>query len=161
MYALTGGTLCKTAGTAASSDTISTAGGANFDGTPHNPLTYVVSGVNGTYTTGGATAFKAYVDSGASIGNGVQVQVSYDFTGDGTWDRTETYNYFATNDVAGVEEYNQGSGIKSSTGTFATTFANGKVQIQIWSAIGNGSSTLRVNASAANGQQSQIVLPYH
>jgi hypothetical protein len=157
-FVRSGGALSTTAGTGASTVTVASAGGGNHDGTVTNPQTFVVTGVNGTYNTGN-TNFDLYVDSGAAIANGVQVKVSYDFTNNGSWDRTETYNYFATNDVSGFEDYNQTKGLKSSTGAYAN-LANGKIQIQVWSAIGNASSSLRVNATSANGQQSKIVIPF-
>ncbi|MWC29605.1 fibronectin type III domain-containing protein [Paenibacillus sp. MMS18-CY102] len=152
------GTLSSTAGSNASSDAIVSGGGANWDGNAHTPTTYVASGLTGTYNNG-ATAFNMYVDSLSSVGNGVQVRISYDFTGDGTYDRLETYNYFATNDVTGSEDYNQSRGLKSSTGSFAN-LSNGKVRVEIWSAIGNGSSEVRTDATSSQGSQSKIVIPF-
>lgn len=81
------------------------------------------------------------------MANGSQVRVSYDLTGNGSWDRVETYFYFATDPVAGWEHYTQGSGLKSATGSLGA-FSNGKVQVEIWNAIGNGTTTLgRANQS--------------
>src|SRR5262249_3621487 len=74
----------------AGTDSIQSAGGVNHDGTPANALTYTASGLTMTYT-GGATNFDLFVDSGTSVGNGIQARVSYDLTGDGTYDRVETY----------------------------------------------------------------------
>ncbi len=158
LYVVSPGALSGAAGGGASSDTIASAGGANHDGTPTNPLTYNVSGVNGTYNSG-ATAFNLYVDAGTSVGNGTQARVSYDFTGDGTWDRVETYNYFATDPVVGWELYNQTKGVESSSGAFSN-MSNGKVKLEVWNAIGNGTSLLRTNASSLNGQQSTVTIPY-
>src|SRR6185436_3359110 len=92
-------------------------------------------------------------------GAGQQAQVQYDFTGDGTWDRTETYNYFPTDPVAGWELYTQAQGLKSSSGTFSN-LSNGKVRIQVWSAIGNVASSLRVSATTAQGQVSTVTVPF-
>lgn len=158
-YVRSGGALNTSAGTSASTVTIASAGGVNRDGVPTNPQTFTVTGVNGTYTSGN-TLFNLFVDSGSAVANGVQVRVSYDFTNNGSFDRVETYNYFATNNVSGFEEYTQGSGLKSSSGSYAN-LSNGRIQVQVWSAIGNASSTLRVNASAANGQQSRIRIPFN
>src|SRR5689334_4105516 len=141
LYVLNGGTLSQAAGAGATTNSIPSAGGVNHDGVPTNPIIYTLSGVNGTYDNTKSTAFSLYLDAGTAVGNGTQAQVQYDFTGDGTWDRTETYNYFATDPVAGFELYTQASGLKSSTGTF-TNLSNGKVRIQVWSAIGNAASTL-------------------
>jgi hypothetical protein len=159
LYVLNGGTLSQTAGTGATTNSIPSAGGGNHDGTPTNPIIYTLSALNGTYDSTQSTAFSLYVDAGTAVGNGSQAQVQYDFTGDGTWDRTETYNYFATDPVAGFELYNQTKGLKSSSGTFSN-LSNGKVRIQVWNAIGNAASTLRVSATSAQGQQSTVTIPF-
>ncbi|WP_139491767.1 glycosyl hydrolase [Brevibacillus dissolubilis] len=154
------GTLSTSAGTGANTDTVATAGGQNYDGVVHTPNVYTISGVNGTYDSTKATAFNFFVDSGASVGNGLQVRVSYDFTGDGTYDRLETYNYFATNDITGLEDYNQTRGLQSATGSFAN-LVNGKVRVELWSAIGNGTTnTIRTDATSTNGNQSKLVIPF-
>ncbi|WP_442816716.1 glycoside hydrolase family 16 protein [Streptomyces sp. NBC_01304] len=145
------GTLGAGTGSAATT-TLSSAGGANHDGTPHNPKTFTASGVNGTYA-GGSTQFDLLVDAGTTVANGQQVQVSYDRTGDGTWERVETYAYFATDPVAGYEHYTQARGLKSATGSLGT-MTNGKVRVEVWNAIGNGASTL------GTGNQSLVRIPF-
>ncbi|HEX2622000.1 MAG TPA: family 16 glycosylhydrolase, partial [Phototrophicaceae bacterium] len=161
LYVRSGGALSTTAGTSASTVAVASAGGTNHDGTPTNPQTFVLTGVNGTYKSGN-TLFHLYLDSGTAVGNGVQVRVSYDFTNNGSFDRVETYHYFATDPVSGNEDYNHTSfgGLASSSGSYAN-LSNGKVQIQVWSAIGNAATNLRVNASAGNGQQSVIQIPFN
>jgi hypothetical protein len=159
LYLRSGPSLSATAGTNATTVSIPSAGGANHDGTPTNAVTFLATGLSGTYSSG-ATAFNLYVDSGACVGNAVQARVSYDFNGDGTFDRVETYNYFATNDLSGLETYTQGSGIRSSSGTLGSfTAGAGRVQLQLWSAIGNCASTVRVDATSAQGSQSRVVTP--
>jgi hypothetical protein len=160
LYANSGGVLSFTAGTSAASEAITSAGGSNYDGTPTNARTYTISGINGTYNGGQSTAFNLFVDSNTGVGNGVQVQVIYDFNGNGTSLRTETYHYFATNPAADWETYSQNKGIKTTSGSFAN-MTNGKITIKVWSAIGNSGSSLRVNASTANGQQSTISIPFN
>lgn len=150
--------MSATAGSNADSDAIAGAGGANWDGNVHTPTTYVISGVSGSYNNG-ATAFNLFLDALASVGNGVQVRISYDFTGNGSNDRLETYNYYATNDVTGYEDYNHIKGLRSTTGSFAN-LSNGKVRVEIGSAIGNGSSVVRTDATTAQGSQSRIVVPF-
>ena len=66
---------------------------------------------------GGTTAFALAVDSGTAVGNAAQLRVSYDLTGNGSWDRVETYRYFATDPVSGAENYTQRVGLLSSSGT--------------------------------------------
>ncbi|MFJ2438896.1 glycoside hydrolase family 16 protein [Streptomyces sp. NPDC087658] len=151
LYALTGAGLGDPAGSAATT-TISSAGGANYDGTPRNPQVFTSGGITRTYN-GGATQFDLFVDAGTAIGNGQQIRVSYDRTGDGVWDRTETYQYFATDPVPGYERYTQGRGLKSATGSHSD-LVNGKVRIEVWNAIGGGASTLGI------GNQSVIRIPF-
>jgi hypothetical protein len=81
------------------------------------------------------------------------VRVSYDLTGDGTYDRVETYRYFATDPVAGYEHYTQATGVHSWSGALGN-LSNGRVRVEVWSAIGNGASTLGV------GNRSTVRLPY-
>ena len=159
LYVLNGNAISKTAGGGAVSNSIASAGGTNHDGTPTNAVIYTISALTGTYDSTQATAFNLYVDANTGVGDGVQAQVQYDFTGDGTWDRTETYNYFATDPVVGSELYTQARGLKSSSGTF-TNLNNGKVRIQVWNAIGNTATSLRVSATSAQGQQSTVTIPF-
>ncbi|WP_139488513.1 hypothetical protein [Brevibacillus dissolubilis] len=153
------GTLSATAGSSANTDTIASAGGGNYDGTVRNANVYVISGLNGTYDSTKSTQFNLFIDSGSAIANGLQAKVSYDFNGDNVYDRAETFNYFATDDVTGWQNYSQGSGLKSSSGSFAN-LSNGKVKVEIWSAIGNANSTVRTDATSTQGSQSKLVIPY-
>ncbi|MET8506597.1 glycosyl hydrolase [Streptomyces sp. NPDC004787] len=149
-----GGTLTTATDGTPGSDTIPSAGGTNHDGTPYRPLVYEARGVNGTLRSGATTAFRLPVDAGTAVGLGQQVRVSYDLTGDGTFDRTETYHYFATDPVTGWEEYNQNRGLRSATGTLGN-LTGGTVRLEVWSAIGNADSRLRTGA-----EDSVLVIPY-
>ncbi|MER7000277.1 glycoside hydrolase family 16 protein [Streptomyces sp. NPDC000410] len=132
--------------------TLAPAAGGNHDGTPHNPQVFTSGPLTRAYN-GGSTQFDLLVDAGTTVAGGQQVRVSYDRTGDGAWDRTETYQYFATDPVAGYEHYTQARGLKSATGTHGD-LTGGKVRIEVWSAIGNGGSTLGV------GNQSLVRIPF-
>ncbi|MBC9716087.1 family 16 glycosylhydrolase [Streptomyces sp. TRM66268-LWL] len=150
LHLRSGGTLGP-AQSPASTVTLASAGGANHDGAPSNPQVFTASGVNGAYT-GGSTQFDLFVDAGTTVANGQQVRVSYDRTGDGSWERTETYHYFATDPVPGYEHYTQARGLKSQTGAHGT-MTNGRVRVEVWNAIGNGPSTLGI------GNQSRLTVP--
>ena len=154
-----GSTLSANAGSGALTDTIPSAAGGNFVGTPTNPLVYTISAVTGTYNASATTQFALYLDSLTAVGNGIQARISYDFTGDGTWDRLETYNYFATDPVTGYELYTQAQGQSAATGTFAN-LSNGKVKLEVWNAIGTNTDLVRTSATSANGQQSTVTIPY-
>ncbi|OLB76747.1 MAG: hypothetical protein AUI14_17850 [Actinobacteria bacterium 13_2_20CM_2_71_6] len=143
--------MSGTAG-AVGSAPIASAGGGNHDGTPTNATVFTATGLNLTFS-GAATTFDLFVDAGTAVGNGTQVRVSYDLTGDGTFDRVETYHYFATDPVNGYEHYTQGTGLLSSSGALGN-MAHGTVKVEVWNAIGPGPSTLGV------GNQSVVHLPF-
>ncbi|MET7622679.1 glycoside hydrolase family 16 protein [Streptomyces sp. NPDC005408] len=151
LYLRADGGLGSSTGTA-STVTVASAGGTNHDGTPYLPLTFLASGITRTYN-GGATQFDLAVDAGTAVGNGEQTRVSYDLTGDGSWDRTETYNYFATDPVSGYEHYTQSRGLKSATGTLGN-LVNGKVKVEVWNTIGSAPSNI------GTGNQSVVAIPY-
>ncbi|MCX4513389.1 glycoside hydrolase family 16 protein [Streptomyces sp. NBC_01619] len=137
---------------AGSTVALASAGGANHDGSPHSPQVFTSGPITRAYN-GGSTQFDLFVDAGTTVANGQQVRVSYDRTGDGTWDRTETYHYFATDPAPGYEHYTQARGLQSATGTHGN-LTNGKVRIEVWNAIGNGASTLGI------GNQSVVRIPF-
>ncbi|SBT40418.1 glycosyl hydrolase [Micromonospora auratinigra] len=149
-YLLSGGALGGTAG-AAGTVSVAAANG-NHDGTPANPQVFTATGLTGAYN-GGTSGFDLAVDAGTAVGNGVQARISYDLTGDGSWDRVETYNYYATDPVTGVEHYKQTQGLKSATGTLGD-LVNGAVKVEVWNAIGSGATNLGI------GNASTLVLPY-
>ncbi|GAA3487929.1 glycosyl hydrolase [Streptomyces cremeus] len=142
----TGGVLTTAATGTAGSDTIASADGANHDGTPYRPLVYEAKKVNGTLAAGRTTAFRLQVDAGTAVGLGPQARVSYDLTGDGTFERTETYRYFATDPVTGWEAYGEGGGPKSATGSLGN-LTGGTVRLEVWSAIGNAPARLRTGTA--------------
>ncbi|WP_443076437.1 glycosyl hydrolase [Streptomyces sp. TRM 70361] len=149
-----GGTLSTTAATSATTDTIASAGGANHDGTPHRPLVYELRNVNGTHEAGGTTDFRLKVDAGTAVGLGQQARVSYDLTGDGTFERVETYRYFATDPVDGWEEYAASrAGLRSASGSLGD-LRGGTVRVEVWSAIGNAPAKLQV------GSGSVLTIPF-
>ncbi|MFH9179276.1 hypothetical protein [Streptomyces albogriseolus] len=74
--------------------------------------------------------------------------MSYDLTGDGTFERVETFRYFATDPVPGHEEY-RGSraGLQSATGTLGD-MSRGTIRVEVWNAIGNGTASLGVGSGS-------------
>jgi hypothetical protein len=148
-YLQSAGTLPSTTGAAASVSLVAANG--NHDGTPTNAKTFTATGLTGRYS-GAATTFDLALDS-AGVGNGIQARVSYDLTGNGSWDRVETYRYFPTDPVTGWEHYTQAQGLASATGTLGN-LANGQVKVEVWSAIGGSTSTIGA------GNLSKVVLPF-
>ncbi|MDF3298895.1 glycosyl hydrolase [Streptomyces tropicalis] len=151
LYLQPGGELTSTT-RAAAGVTVPSADGVNHDGDPYNPLTFVATGLDLTHRAG-STAFDLAVDADGTVGNAVQAQIAYDCTGDGNWDRVETYRYYATDPLPGWEHYTDGAGLVSSTGT-ACDLHDGRVQVRVWSALGNKPSTL------GTGNLSVVHLPY-
>ncbi len=128
------------------------AANGQYDGTPHAARSFVASGLNRSHT-GAAASFDLFVDAGNAVGSATQLRLSYDLTGDGSWDRVETYRYLATDPVPGYEHYTQGAQLLGATGTLGD-LRNGVVKAEVWSAIGNQPTMLGV------GNQSVLVLPF-
>jgi hypothetical protein len=110
------------------------------DDVPHNALVLTARGLTGT-ATGGVTRFDLGVDAGTVVGSAVQVRVSYDLTGDGTWDRSETFRYFATDPLPGTERYTDAIGTVRTDGA-AGDLRGGTVRVEVWCPIGSAPSTL-------------------
>jgi hypothetical protein len=118
----------------------------------------VVSGINGTYDASKQSGFTLFLDAETAVGCAVQVRVSYDFTGNGTWDRFELFSYFPTNASVDWEAFQSGA-FQSATGSFAN-LSGGKVRVELWNALGNGPVKLRTGAPAADANVSRIALPF-
>ena len=88
------------------------------------------------------------------MGNAAQLRVSYDLTGNGSWDRVETYKYFATDPIPGVENYTQQAGLLSSSGALGN-LSNGTVKVEIWTAL-----TGVVGTGPILGSKSSVTLPF-
>ena len=121
------------------------------DGTPDKAKVFTATKVTKAWT-GGSAAFDLAVDAGTAVGSASQVRISYDLTGNGSFDRVETYRYFATDPVAGYEHYTQDRQLLSATGTMGE-LSRGTVKVEVWNAIGNQPTTLGV------GSLSRLDLP--
>ncbi|MEV4708370.1 glycosyl hydrolase [Actinoplanes sp. NPDC049316] len=123
------------------------------DDQPHDPVTFTATGLDLTRQPGAQTTFDLAVDAGTTVGNATQVRISYDLTGDGSFERVETYRYFATDPVPGWERYRDTAGLASATGSLGD-LRNGTVRVEVWSPIGSGPSTVSL------GSLSSVHLPY-
>jgi len=137
------GTLSATAGAAGTITLASAAGGSHID-EPHDPSTFVATGLTSSHLTG-ATGFSIKLDAGTMAGAAVQARVSYDWTGDGTWDRTETYPYFATDPVVGDETYTSGGA--TVDGSWAD-LDGGSVRLELWTVFGAATPTVTVGGAS-------------
>jgi hypothetical protein len=152
------GTLSSSAGALPGSTTIPSADGTPPDGTPHNAATWSACGINGSLDPAASTSFSLAVDAGTAVGNGIQVRVSYDPTGSGTWSRVETYAYFATDPVPGWETYASAGRLVSASGSLAD-FHGGCVRLEVWNAIGHAPSTVLADGPAPDGRLATLTLP--
>jgi hypothetical protein len=131
--------------------TIHSADGQTRDGDPYQPLVFAGSGLT-LANTGGSTSFNLAVDAGDVVGSATQLRISADLTGDGTWDRVETYRYFATDPIPDDEQYDHAAGILTADGAWGD-LTNGVVRIEVWAALGATPSTLDL------GEGSFVTLP--
>jgi hypothetical protein len=128
-----------------------------------NPLVYTITGLNGTYDNTKQTAFDMFVDAGLHVGEAAQVEIDYDLTGSGTWNRTELYHFFGTDPVDGYEDYQQSSrgGLETGTGTLGN-MTNGTIQIKVWQALpGPDAATMSLGVGNMSGASSNIVIPFN
>ena len=121
------------------------------DGTPNKPAVFTATGVTKAWS-GGSAAFDLAVDAGTGVGSATQLRISYDLTGNGSYDRMETYRYFATDPVVGYEHYAADKELLTMTGTMGN-LTKGTIKVEVWNAIGNQPTTLGV------GSLSRLELP--
>ncbi len=114
-------------------------------GTPVQPLTYTLDGLNGQFD-GSALQFRVPVDAGTDVAEGVQFRISFDFDGDGRFDRVETYNFHPTDAVDGWETYAQDKGLFSQSGAMAD-MVGGSVKVELWRAIGDGHFSVQADSA--------------
>ena len=147
------GDLSFAEGVAADSDTMPAASDGSH-------IIYQISNVSGNYTSS-PTQFSLFVDAGTHVGNGIHAEIRYDFDGNGTDDRVETYNYFATNPIVDWEMYTETSfgGMLNETGSYSN-LTNGTIELHLWNAIGAATSDVRTSATTIDGQQSQLTIPF-
>jgi hypothetical protein len=131
--------------------TVNSADGQTRDGDPYQPIVFAGSGLTLAYN-GGSTSFQLAVDAGEAVGSATQLRISVDLTGDGSWDRVETYRYFATDPVPGAEQYTQSAELLEADGAWGD-LVNGVVRVEVWAALGNAPSTLEL------GEASFVTLP--
>jgi len=130
---------------------VNPADGQTRDGEPYRPIVFAGSGLTMAFS-GGSTAFSLAVDAGESVGSATQLRISADLTGDGSWDRVETYQYFATDPIPDAEQYTQAAGILTADGAWGD-LTNGVIKVEVWAALGDTSSTLDL------GEASFVTLP--
>jgi hypothetical protein len=120
-------------------------------------LTYTSSPLTMKYNkTAAYTGFSLWA-AGEAAGDVLSVRFDYDFTGDGTWNRSEVYNNWGEQVVPNYQSYNSGVGFVVATGPF-DDLVKGVVRCQIHTAAGGGASRL---LHATNAFASVVVIPYN
>ncbi len=131
---------------------------------PMNPLVYTITGLNAKYdSTLANTTFNMFIDAGLNVGEGAQVEVLYDLTGSGTFDRTELYHFFASDPIVGYENYTETSrgGLESATGTLSD-MTNGTVVIKVWDALpGPNAAAIQLSVGNNVNALTKLVIPYN
>ena len=87
------------------------------------------------------------------------VRISYDFDGDGNWDRMEKSPTYALNPVQNEwERFTQTDrGTLTITGSDYQNFHKGSLRIEIWNQLGTADTKVKVNAPS---DYSRLALPY-
>ncbi|MDQ0314756.1 glycosyl hydrolase [Amorphus orientalis] len=150
LYLTETGDLSGSADATAESLAIGAAGSA--------PLVFEADGLNGTHQAGSSMVFDFPIDARSAIGNGTAARISFDFDGDGTADRVETYNYKATDDLVGNESYTEQAGLWSVAGADYADFTDGSVTVEVWNQIGSAETWLDLDNG--DGLGAALTLPY-
>jgi endoglucanase Acf2 len=120
--------------------------GADAVGDPATGLTVTAEHVTGKFG-GLRTAFDLGIDAGTNVGNGTRFRVSYDLQGDGTWDRIESYPYFATDPAPGFERYTSANRpVETVEGTLGD-MVDGRIRVEVWNVLGTGAATVDLATS--------------
>ncbi|GGF27856.1 hypothetical protein GCM10010954_28720 [Halobacillus andaensis] len=120
--------------------------------------TYVIDNVSGEYNGSGNTLAHLYLN-GLDIALDFVAKASYDFNGDGNWDRTEETTWLPTDgntESGAYEEFTQ-EFTQNVSGEEYSDFTNGTIQVEVSLAIGGSDGELKVNAPE---EASRIELPY-
>eukprot|EP01119_Soliformovum_irregulare_P020380 TRINITY_DN658_c0_g1_i2.p1 TRINITY_DN658_c0_g1~~TRINITY_DN658_c0_g1_i2.p1 ORF type:complete len:1156 (-),score=353.75 TRINITY_DN658_c0_g1_i2:65-3532(-) len=115
-----------------------------------------ITKLSGTFT--GDTSKLMLTPTQSGTGAAITAIVSYDWNGDGTWDRTETYPPFTptANPATGY------AGAATVTGAGFANLVNGTVRLQVWQSTPSADSvvSLLAGTSQQNGLTSHVKIPY-
>lgn len=145
--------------------------GSYTENPPDNPnlvVEKIKTGVNGFYDASQqATLLHLWVNAGESVGSNVRIRVSYDFTGDGTYDRFETFHFCSPNDVDDFElcaKTTPSTHFFSVQGSGYQNLENGIVRTEIWVALnphsGNLSHPISIRVGNFSNEFSFITIPF-
>jgi len=125
-------------------------------------LTLQIVGLYGTPNlTLEATQLNLWLDAGDHVGQGVQAQISYDFTNDGEFDRFEIFSYLALDPIAFTFQ-NYDNYPFAVEGTNYQPLVGGVVRLDLWQAIGsqtNPGIVVRTEGQT-DDEESNILIPF-
>ena len=140
---------------AATTATLAPRTGMDAVGDASAGLVLTAEHLNGRFA-GSRTAFDIGVDT-RGVGVATRIRVSYDLTGDGTYDRIETYNYFPTDPVPGYERYTADRGIAEVGGDLGA-LVDGSMKVELWSVLGNAETTVDLATSVVKAPFAGLTL---
>ncbi|ADU28972.1 family 16 glycosylhydrolase [Evansella cellulosilytica] len=133
---------------------------STFDIIPESgdSITYIIENVTGSYDGSGIAVGELFLN-GLAVGIGIDARVSYDFNGDGNWDRTEEMDMMPTDGNTTSETYEKFTRnlTHQVTGQEYQDFNSGAIKIEIWMRFGSSEAEVKVNAPE---EASKITLPY-
>jgi len=145
-----------------------------YPATPDLVLTYLMTNISGYFDIDYKyTTVQLYADAGARSGTGVSLRISFDWTGDGTFERIEFWDFFPTNDLAGYERF-YGVGAPNavnlpegkllaglSTLPAWQNLTNGVVRIEFWQVLNAyGPISIKTDGIDASGHVTLISIPF-
>ncbi|UOE93544.1 carbohydrate binding domain-containing protein [Alkalihalobacillus sp. LMS39] len=121
-------------------------------------VSFLLEGIHGVQNDLEHSTMELYI-TGLTSGVGLDVSVSYDFNGDGQWDRIEQTapnDVMATNAV--YDEYEQFTrNLIDVEGDALSPLENGRIQVDVWVRFGDGDALLK---TGHNHKASKVMLPY-
>jgi len=101
-------------------------------------LTYLIQNLTGYFDIDlKYTSIKLYADAGNFPSHGVHTRLSFDWTGDGTYERIEFWDFFPLDDLAGYEMF-MGLGTPNSPTTQQGKLITGLSTLPTWRNLTNG-----------------------
>jgi len=139
---------------------------------PADVVTLILGNITGFYNIDkGFTGYKLWMDS-LNVGQqALACRISYDWTGDGIWDRLELFNFGTPNDLVDWEAYvglakpPPAGNLVTATGDDYKDLVAGSVRLELWSAFSPLSGHIAapiyvMSDSIEDGEVSTLAIPY-
>eukprot|EP01114_Cavostelium_apophysatum_P015826 TRINITY_DN4399_c0_g1_i3.p1 TRINITY_DN4399_c0_g1~~TRINITY_DN4399_c0_g1_i3.p1 ORF type:complete len:1600 (-),score=362.71 TRINITY_DN4399_c0_g1_i3:1191-5990(-) len=141
--------------------------GQNVPTDPALVLRFLIKNVTGFYNVDEEfTRIVIHADAGNKPGTALFTRVSYDWTGDGVFDRIELYDLIPPNDLSGYEKFEM-LGTSAPKGkligimpTEWNSMESGTVRIEFWQAFASNQSIFIKTDSTSDLSHSLIKIPF-